>query len=176
MKLFRLIPALLFLSFPFSLHAQLGLYGSFTTAKLNVTDHNNWIYGGTFGAYLASGRLAVLSAGVDLRASFLSSSSTKFNSGSIGPRVSLNLHVLPIHPYVEATAGVGSATFEPSSSTTKFEYQLLGGADYTILPRIDWRVAEFSYGGLSGLNGSSFHPKSISTGLVLRIPNVLLFR
>lgn len=173
MKLFRLIPALLFLCLPLSVHAQLGLYGSFTTAKLNVTSYDNWIYGGTFGAYLASGRLALLSAGVDLRASFLTSSSTKFTSGAIGPRLSLNLHVLPIHPYVEGTAGVGDATFEPSGGTTKFEYQFLGGVDYTILPRIDWRVAEFSYGGLSGLNGSSFHPKSISTGIVLRLPNVL---
>lgn len=174
MKLLRLIPALILMSLPLSLHAQLGLYGSFTTVNLNVPGYDNWIYGGTFGAYLASGHLAVLSVGVDLRGSFANSSSTKFASGAIGPRLGLNLHVLPIHPYAEATAGIGSATFEPASSSTKFEYQFLGGLDYTVLPRIDWRVAEFSYGGLSGFNGNSFHPKSISTGIVLRIPRVLL--
>ena len=60
-----------------------------------------------FGAYLASGQLALLSAGVDLRGSFANNSGNTFDSYSIGPRISLNTHILPIHPYVEATAGVG---------------------------------------------------------------------
>ncbi|MHB1857169.1 MAG: hypothetical protein ACYCPM_07010, partial [Acidobacteriaceae bacterium] len=54
-------------------------------------------------------------------------------------------------------------------SATKFQYQFLGGLDLTVLPRIDWRVVEFSYGGLSGL-GSSLNPKTISTGIVVRLP------
>ncbi len=175
MKLLRLLAVPLFVLMPVSLHAQLGLYGSFTAAKLNVLDNSDFIYGGTFGAYLTSGRAAIFSAGLDLRGSFASGGGTAFNSGSIGPRIALNLHVLPIHPYVEATAGVGNATFAgpQGNNLTKFEYQFLGGLDFTILPRIDWRIAEFSYGGLSGLNSNSFHPKSFSTGLVLRLPNFL---
>jgi hypothetical protein len=86
----------------------------------------------------------------------------------------LNLHIIPLHPYVEATAGVGNLNFEGGSPTnsTRFEYQFLGGLDYTVLPRIDWRVAEFSYGELSALNGNSFHPRTLSTGIVLRLPRL----
>jgi hypothetical protein len=38
-----------------------------------------------------------------------------------------------------------------------------------VLPRLDWRVVEFSYGGLSALNGT-LNPRTLSTGLVLRLP------
>jgi hypothetical protein len=172
MKLFRLLALALIVFSPACLHAQLGLYGAFTVQNLGVPNNNGYaFYGGTFGAYLASGHFALLSAGVDLRGSFSRSGGTSFDSGSIGPRIGLNLPLIPIRPYLEATAGVGHLTLSGGSpSTTKFEYQFLGGLDFTVLPRIDWRIAEFSYGGLSALNNSSYHPKSISTGIVLRLP------
>lgn len=175
MKLSRPLAILLFVFLPLSLHAQIGLYGSFSATKLNVPNNDNFLYGGTFGVYVASGQLALLSVGLDFRGSAAGSSGTNFDSGSAGPRVGLNTHILPIHPYVEGLAGVGHASFTAASpsSVTKFEYQFLGGFDFSILPRVDWRIAEFSYGGISGLNGNSFHPKSISTGLVLRLPKVL---
>ncbi len=69
-----------------------------------------------------------------------------------------------------ATPGHASFSGNPTIGITNFEYQILGGVDYTFLPRLDWRVVEFSYGGLAGLNNGSFHPKTISSGLVLRIP------
>lgn len=171
MRLIRLSTWLSMVFLPLALHAQLALYGSFTGARLNVPNHNNNIYGTTFGAYLASGHVAVLSAGVDARASFLGGGGTAYDSGSVGPRVGLNLHLLPIQPYLEGLVGVGHASFSNGASTlTKFEYQFLGGVDYTLIPRVDWRVVEFSYGGLSGLNSTSLHPKSLSTGIVLRLP------
>ena len=175
MKLFRLLAPSLFVFLPLSLHAQLGLYGTFTAAKLNVQNYNDILYGGTFGAYLASGQLAVLSVGIDLRGSVLRNSSTGLDSGLIGPRLGLNTHILPIQPYLEGLVGIGHTTFAgiPSTSSTKFEYQFLGGLDFTIFPRIDWRLVEFSYGGLSALNNQSFHPKSLSTGIVLRLPRIL---
>ncbi len=175
MRMFRLLALSVLVFLPLSLHAQLGIYGTFTATKLNVPANDNFIYGGTFGAYLASGHLALLSAGVDLRGSFANSNVTSYSSGSIGPRVAFNLPILPIHPYVEAVVGVGHASFTNTqpAAVTKFEYQFLGGVDFTIFPRVDWRVVEFSYGGLSGLNNQSFHPKSLSTGLVLRLPNIL---
>jgi hypothetical protein len=175
MKILRLITILFCVSLTPSLYAQLGLYGTFTTAKLNVTHYDNWLYGGTFGAYLASGQLALFSVGIDARGSFDSRGPTAFYSGAIGPRVALNTHILPMSPYVEATAGVGHANFSQGtpSSVTKFEYQFLGGLDFSVLPRVDWRLVEFSYGGLTGLNSNSFHPKTISSGIVLRLPRVL---
>ncbi len=176
MNLSRLLALSVFLFSPLSLHAQLGLYGAFTVQNLGVPNDSSYnFYGGTFGAYLASGRLAILSLGVDLRGSFTRNSGNSFDSGSIGPRLALNLHVLPIQPYVEGTVGLGSLNLAGGSPSNGigFEYQVLGGLDYTILPRVDWRVAEYSYGGLPSLNNYGYHPKSLSTGLVLRLPRLL---
>jgi hypothetical protein len=176
MNPFRLLALSLFLFSPVSLHAQLGLYGAFTVQDLGAPNNSGYaFYGGTFGAYLASGRLAILSLGVDLRGSFTRGGGDSFDSGAIGPRLALNTHILPIQPYVEGTVGLGSLNLAGGSPSNgvRFEYQLLGGLDLTVLPRIDWRVAEYSYGGLSSANGDNFHPKSLSTGIVLRLPRIL---
>ena len=172
----QLLALSLFLFSPLSVHAQLGLYGVFTVQNLGVPNNSGYgFYGGTFGAYLASGRLAILSLGVDLRGSFTRGAGDSFDSGSIGPRLALNTHILPIQPYVEGMVGLGSLNLAGGSPSNgiRFEYQVLGGLDYTILPRVDWRVAEYSYGGLSSLNGDNFHPRSLSTGIVLRLPRIL---
>ncbi len=176
MKLLRLLAPLLLLSFPLALHSQLGLYGAFTAQNLNDPNDDSYdLYGGTFGAYLASSELAILNIGLDLRGSFTRGGGNSFDMGAIGPRIGLNLHILPLHPYVEGTVGVASINVADRSplNGTRFEYQALGGLDFTIFPRLDWRVAEFSYGGVSA-NGSTIHPKTLSTGLVLRLPR--LFR
>jgi hypothetical protein len=174
MKLSRLLVPFLLLFAPLCLHAQLGLYGAFTAQNLGGPNNDGYdLYGGTFGAYLASGRLAILSVGIDLRGSFARGSGASFDTGAIGPRIALNTHILPIHPYIEGTIGLGHADFTGAGSATKFEYQVLGGLDFTILPRIDWRVAEYSYGGLSTINSYNYRPKSLSTGLVLRLPRIL---
>lgn len=160
---------------PLSLQAQLGLYGGFTAQNLGVPGNNGYVlYGGTLGAYLASGELAILNVGIDVRASSTRSGGTSLTSGAIGPRVGLNLHIVPLHPYVEATAGLASLNYQGGSPSdgTKFEYQVLGGVDFTIFPRVDWRVFEFGYGGLSVPNESSYHPKTFTTAIVLRLPRV----
>ncbi len=173
MKLLRLLVLSLLPLSPHSLHAQLGLYGGFTVQNVGVPGNNGFVfYGGTLGTYLASGRLAILSAGVDLRGSFSRNGGDSFNTGAIGPRVGLNLHVIPLHPYAEATAGLANLNFNGGSPSngTRFEYQVLGGLDITVLPRIDWRLAEFSYGGFSVPNSNSYHPRTLTTGIVLRLP------
>ena len=172
----RLLFVSVFLLSPYSLHAQLGLYGALTVQDPGVPGNSGYVYyGGTVGAYLASGRLAILSLGIDLRGSFTRDSGSTFNSGAIGPRLALNTHILPIQPYVEGMAGLGSINFSGGSPSngTRFEYQVLGGLDWTVLPRLDWRIAEYSYGGLSASSNETFHPRSLSTGLVLRLPRLL---
>jgi len=167
--------AILGLLFSCPAQAQLGVYGSFDAAKLNVPN-TNWIYGPAFGAYLDHGHFGFLSAGIDARGEILGGSgSTRLDAGYIGPRVALRPHIVPLQPYVEGLVGAGYAQFgqgAAQTSATKFSYQFVGGVDFTILPRIDWRVAEFSYGGLSILNGS-LNPKVLSTGIVIRLPGVL---
>lgn len=171
MRRTRYILAIVFLLSSMTAMAQIGLYAEFSAAKVNVPG-SSWIYGPTFGGFLDRGHFWVLATGIDARGSILGSGVNTLDSGLVGPRLVVRPHILPFMPYVEGLIGVGHAGYYQGGSpttVTKFQYQFLGGVDWTILPRIDWRVAEFSYGGLSGL-GSSFNPKIISTGIVFRLP------
>jgi hypothetical protein len=149
--------------------AQTGLYAEFGASKVDAPS-NNWIYGPTFGLYHDFYSVPLVHLGADLRGSLLGiSETTSLYSGTIGPRVSLHPHFL-VMPYAEALFGVGHYDFGAGQgSDTEFEYQLLGGADVTILPRVDWRVIELSNGGLSVYTGD-LHPKTFITGLVVRLP------
>ena len=171
MRRFYLILASLLLFCSIPAVAQIGLYGEISAAKLNVPN-TGWIFGPTFGGYYDKWHLLLLNTGLDARVAFLGSGSTVLDSGLIGPRLAIVPHVFPLKPYVEALAGAGHVDVGQgfaTTRTTKFEYQFLGGLDFTFLPRLDWRVVEFSYGGVSGL-GTSLNPETISTGLVLRLP------
>ncbi len=147
--------------------AQIGVYGTFSAANYNVP-HTGWEYGSTFGAYYDRWHVPFFAFGLDGRGTVVNSDNVTTESGLVGPRVAFVPHVLPIMPYVEALVGVGHAEVGPSSET-KFQYNFVGGADWTLLPRIDWRVVEFSYGGISGFD-DSLHPKLLSTGIVFRLP------
>jgi hypothetical protein len=57
MNLSRLLALSLFLLSPLAARAQLGLYGAFTAHNLGAPNNSGYgFYGGTVGAYLASGR------------------------------------------------------------------------------------------------------------------------
>ena len=95
-------------------------------------------------------------------------SNESLNTLEVGVRAAVTPHVLPIKPYVEALVGYGGLTTGQGRSRqdgSHATYQFLGGLDLTFLPRLDWRVVEFSYGRLSGL-GDAYAPKTLSTGLV----------
>jgi hypothetical protein len=168
----RTLFLLLIASFAFTVaaHAQTGIYVEFGGSKVDAPS-NDWIYGPTFGVYHDCYSVPLVHVGADLRGSVLGvSQTTTLTSGEIGPRVSIHPQVLPFMPYLEALGGIGYYDFGAGQgSSTQFEYQFLAGIDHTVLPRLDWRVVEFSYGGLSVFNGT-LHPKTLSTGLVLRLP------
>jgi hypothetical protein len=151
-------------------HAQTGLYAEFGASKVDAPS-DNWIYGPTFGLYHDFYSVPFFHLGADLRGSVLGiSQTTNLYSGTIGPRLSLHPHVLPVMPYAEGLVGIGHYDYGAGQpSNTQFEYQFLAGIDLTVFPRLDWRVVEFSYGGLSAFNGD-LHPRTISTGVVLRLP------
>lgn len=160
-----------FLALAFSAHAQTGLYATFSASNFN-TPNTDWQYGPSFGLYHDAWHLPLLGIGFDMRATLLGSGETKAYSGYIGPHIQLHPHVLPIRPYIEGLVGGGRVAVGEGSATedkTALAYEGLAGVDWTILPRIDWRVAEFSFGSFSNLD-SSVTPRTISTGLVLRLP------
>jgi hypothetical protein len=167
----RILSALLFAAFlTVTASAQTGLYVEYGASKVDAPS-NNWIYGPTFGLYHDFFSVPLVHVGGDLRGSVLGvSQTTTIGSGEIGPRVSLHPRVLPTMPYLEALAGIGHYDYGANQpSNTQFEYQFLAGMDITVFPHLDWRIVEFSYGGLSAFNGT-LHPKTLSMGLVLRLP------
>ncbi len=157
--------------------AQTAIYGEFTGGKLSAPN-TTWMFGPTVGLYHDNG-LGLVALGYDVRGSFLRRGSTNGPSSNeslnlieVGVRAALTPHVLPVRPYVEALGGYGGLTIGQGAareSGSHATYQFLGGVDLTFFPRLDWRVAEFSYGRLSGL-GSTYAPKTLSTGLVFRLP------
>ncbi len=167
MKIPRFGLSLTFLLVCISAHAQTGIYAAATGARLGGL-YDETIYGPTIGVYFDRWHAAVISLGIDARGQFLKNGSTKLTGGMAGPRVAFTPHVLPLKPYVEGVVGVGYVEAGGGSSTD-LEYSLLGGLDFTFFPHVDWRVVEFSYGGLSFLDGT-LHPKTLSTGLVFRLP------
>jgi hypothetical protein len=157
--------------------AQTAIYGEFTAAKVDSA-HTPWMYGPTIGLYHDSGH-GLLATGLDVRGTFAGRGDTNGSNSRQtldtlmgGVRLAVTPRVLPIKPYGEVLGGLGHLKTGQGSartSSTKFAYQFIGGVDFTILPRVDWRVVEFSYGRLAGL-GDSFAPKTLSTGIVFRLP------
>lgn len=151
--------------------AQTGVYAMFSTSDFQSPGVSRQ-YGPSFGLYHDMWHLPVVHAGFDLRATLLGSGSTKAYMGLIGPKVQIHPHVLPLMPYVEGLVGAGDVQVGGAGSAvskTAVAYEGAIGIDWTILPRIDWRVVEFSAGGFASLN-ASVSPRTLSTGLVLRLP------
>ena len=54
-------------------------------------------------------------------------------------------------------------------ATLHINYELLAGVNHKLFTILDWRILEYSY--TSNINGGGdLKTKSLSTGLVLRIP------
>jgi hypothetical protein len=144
--------------------AQIGVYAAFSGAPVSNGGASS-AFGPTFGLYAQSGRY--ISVGGDVRGTFLTRSGFNYFTGAAGPRIAIKPPILPFRPYVEGLIGVANFNDgSDTSSSTKLNYQILGGIDTTILPHIDWRVLEFDY---SAVSGDSVNAKIFSTGLVLRL-------
>ncbi|HZY62666.1 MAG TPA: hypothetical protein VFE38_09080 [Edaphobacter sp.] len=156
--------------------AQLAVYGNFdaTHFRDNNSQTANWFYGPNIGAYYNFFHFGPLAAGVDLRGNMLFGSHQRYRSALIGVRVAGNAPVVPLKPYAQFSVGVGGSKYGSGSYTNKFQYDVIGGVDYTIFPRIDLRVAEVGYGRMSGVGGGPDTPSSsivtIGSGIVVRLP------
>jgi hypothetical protein len=151
-------------------HAQTAVYGQFSASHFNdIPNTNEWGYGGGFGLYSDFYKVPFGKVGADLRFQFVRpSSNTTLFSALVGPRLALHPKVIPLDPYVECIFGPGHFTYGNNSpSTTQFDFRVIGGLDKTVLPHLDWRVIEVSYGQLNTYSGR-LRPVTFSTGIVLR--------
>jgi len=154
---------LLLLSFcTATLHAQskLAIYGTFGGEKSGLANQG-WTTAGTVGLYVGVTNLGPIALSVDGRADLSSS----IKSGLLGPRVALHFPAFPLKPYAEILIGESTYPNRPDGLTAsdKFVSRVVGGIDTAILPHVDWRILDFSY----GINRDD-HAETLSSGIVLR--------
>jgi hypothetical protein len=152
-------------------HAQTALYGQFSASHFNsLPNTNEWGYGGGFGLYSDFQKIPFGKVGGDVRLQFTRpATNTTLFSMLLGPRIALHPHIIPLNPYAEFLFGAGHFSYGNNApSTTQFDWRVLGGLDKTVLPHLDWRVIEVSYGQLNTYSGQ-LQPITISTGIVLRL-------
>ncbi len=157
--------------------AQWAIYAAGTGVELKFPDTGR-LYGGTAGFYKAHHH-ALFSVGPDFRMTITQRGNVsglytdeRLDTGLGGVRLAVTPHVLPIMPYVEGLIGEGY--WRGGIGLTRqdkhgFTAQGVVGVDWTVLPRIDWRVAEFTYGRMTGI-GDTINPRTLSTGFVIRLP------
>lgn len=167
----------LVLTFGFSrpANAQFGVYGEFSGGLIGsgYLDPTG-LQGVTAGAYYNPMRFGALAFGLDARGSFLTGSVCCDNrihikTFLVGPRASFSLKHGRVKPYAEYLIGVGSAadTNSGANTNTTFAYQLTGGLDVAILPRLDWRILEANYErGPDDNIASDAQTGTLSTGVV----------
>jgi hypothetical protein len=159
--------------------AQIGIYGNFATVHLSNAGSNSWSYGPGGGIYYDFLRLGPIRIGGDLRGNVLWGNQVNYWSGLGGLRLVVKPPVLPFRVYGQGSAGVGGIKASgntgnlPNNYSNKFQWDVFGGTDVTLLPHVDWRVVELGYGKMSGVNGGTAAPSvgvfTLSTGVVLRL-------
>ena len=159
-------------------------------ARANTVDP----VGGTGGVYYDFMKLGPVKLGADLRGSIMTTKRgayLNFNGPGAhiysvlgGVRGSFQTPVKALKPYVQISAGLGRSDYGLYSSLpasnqrvpnviySNFEYEGLAGLDIKLLPIMDWRVAEFGYGGLDpfGTFSHNYPIKQVSMGFVFHLP------
>jgi hypothetical protein len=154
--------------------------------------------GGTGGIYYDFMKLGPVRLGADLRGSILTTKRggyVNFNGGGAriysalgGVRAVFHTPLAPLKPYIQVSAGLGRSDYGLLYNATgvgpsgivgnspilrnNFEYEGLAGLDVKLLPIMDWRVAEFGYGGLDpfGSLSHNYPIKQVSMGFVFHLP------
>jgi hypothetical protein len=165
-------------------YAQVGVYGKFNLVRVPSSSANNfttsgWFYGPGGGVYFNVVHLGPVSLGGDIRADYLFQSPQRYRDVLFGVRAGAKAPLLPFRPYAQISAGIGGTSVSGVQNSgraysNKLQYWIIGGVDHTILPRIDWRIAEIGYGHMTGVSSSppatGVNLFTLSTGVVVRLP------
>jgi hypothetical protein len=159
-------------------------------ARANTVDP----LGGTGGVYYDFLKLGPVKLGADLRGGILTTKRGAYiNFDGPGARIysvlggvrgSFQTPVKSLKPYLQISAGLGRSDYglyssQPASTQpvpnviyNNFQYEGFAGLDIKLLPILDWRVAEFGYGGLDpfGTNSHNYPIKQVSMGFVIHLP------
>jgi hypothetical protein len=150
--------------------------------------------GGTGGVFYNFKKAGIVTLGADLRGTILTTKRgayENFNGPGAriysvlgGVRAEFHPPLKVLKPYVQGSVGLGRSDYGlysnqsqstaplPNKIYSNFEYEGLAGLDIKLLPIMDYRVAEFGYGGLDPFgNLSHNYPiKQVSMGFVFHLP------
>ena len=149
--------------------------------------------GGTGGVYYDFMKIGPMRLGADLRGSILTTKRGAYiNFNGPGARIYSVLGGVrgvfqptkSLKPYLQISAGLGRSDYGlyvgrpvsnqplPNQIFSNFQYEGLAGLDIKLLPIMDWRVAEFGYGGLDpfGTYSHNYPIKQVSMGFVFHLP------
>jgi opacity protein-like surface antigen len=165
--------------------AQVGLYGMFSAGHYSGigvgsgTPANQsggmTARGGTFGVYDNFMPFGPIKFGGDARF-FIQNSANSTTYGNklagflVGPRLAITLPPpIPVKPYIQVEfGGVGTNNGTSTSKSTSFAYQVNGGVDFTVVPRLDIR-GEYGAGQLTSIGNTNHTLQEFGIGLVLRL-------
>ncbi len=149
--------------------------------------------GGTGGVYYDFMKLGPVKLGADVRGSILTTKRGAYlNFNGPGAHIYSVLGGVrgvfqptkSLKPYLQISVGLGRSDYglytgRPASTQplpnviyNNFQYEGLAGLDIKLLPILDWRVAEFGYGGLDpfGTYSHNYPIKQVSMGFVVHLP------
>lgn len=114
--------------------------------------------------------------GVDLRGNFLRSSGSFIGSFLVGPRVVFKPSS-KMKPYIEGLVGVGrSHPPHNPRGLSAFQYEVLGGVDYSFSSHVDFRMFEVGYSGAQTIGSGVINSGKINTSQMLNVSTGLVFR
>jgi hypothetical protein len=157
--------------------AQIGLYAMGSGGHYSGPGVQNGAmtaWGGTFGAYEDFLRIGPMKLGTDGRFLIQNSGNStpygkKLLGGLFGLRLDASIPAIPFRPYVQGeVGGVGSNNGTSRSKDVGFAYQVQGGLDFTLFPRLDAR-GEIGTGQVTGVTGGSHTLTEFGVGIVLRL-------
>jgi hypothetical protein len=150
--------------------------GDFAFLGPNTT--SRMFYGLDIGGYYDFFHASKFTAGADVREIITHGNNAELRTFQVGARISDKPFKAPIKPYAEVTAGLGSSHSPFNARVVgRGQFGVLAGADYTLTPHIDWRVAEVGYSSVPTVSsetvgGTASIPSAnvitLSTGFVFR--------
>jgi outer membrane autotransporter protein len=153
---------------PHAAHAQAGVYGEFSVAKMQNLQRDNLLYGVTTGLVVDGAKFGHFQFAGDLQGRFEHKSQLSFNGVTVGPRVYL-FGGHGFRPYAEFMVGfarINSVQDDPDNPTpsTDATIQINGGVAKRLNAHWDL-AADYSYSQYYAFGGE-YNPKTFSVGAV----------
>jgi len=162
-------------------HGQVSFYGELAANYMNNGPYANFLYGGSAGVLFEGPRMSkerIILSG-DLQSNFVLNNTepgppaTFFSPGetydalTIGPRLSVDSHLLKLTPYVQMNVGFARYHDPISHSSTD---AVLGGQIGVARPLTSHfdALLEYSYSSF-GYNFSYYHPQTFSAGVIFHL-------